>query len=243
MREALSYSFLIPPTIFIVISLCGAIIVLLRPRTGAMIVLASSIFLYLFATPAVSMLLVQHLTSLVPISNVALTNSQAIVVPGVDIKWGNGADIPSYVGLQTLERLARTAQLYRRLRLPVVVSGGGRSGISLANLMRQELEQNFQIPVQYVEDKSFNTYENALYTSRVLKADNINNVIVVAQARDMPRILWSFRKVGMNPAPYVLRDKSTGLGVWEFLPSTRALLESFYAMHEMIGLAYYKVFY
>jgi uncharacterized SAM-binding protein YcdF (DUF218 family) len=243
MREILSYSFFDPPTIFIVISVAGALIALSRPRPGAMIVLVSSIFLYLFATPAVSMFLVQHLTSLVPRTNVDLADSQAIVILGVDIKWGNDAEIPDTVGLQTLERLARAAQLYRRLRLPIAVSGGGHSGTSLAKLMRQELENNFQVPVRYIEDSSRNTFENALYSSRILKKENINNVIVVAQARDMPRILWSFSKVGMNAVPFTLGEGFKGVDVRDFLPSAKSFLDSFYAMHEIVGLAYYKIFY
>jgi uncharacterized SAM-binding protein YcdF (DUF218 family) len=243
MREIFSYSFLEIPTIFIVINLTGALIALSRPRPGAMIALVSSILLYLFATPAVSMFLVQRLTSLVPTTNVDLANSQAIVVLGVDIKWANHAGISDTVGLQTLERLARAAQLYRRLRLPIVVSGGGHSGISLANLMRQELEHNFLVPVRYIENNSRNTFENALYSSKILKSENISNVIIVAQARDMPRILWSFGRVGMNAVPFALEERFEGVDFWDFMPSAKSFLDSFYAMHEIIGLAYYEIFY
>jgi uncharacterized SAM-binding protein YcdF (DUF218 family) len=169
MRETFSYSFVMPPTIFIVVSLAGAMIAFVRPRFGIILSLSSGIFLYLFATPAVSMLLMQQLVSLVP-TKVDFTDAQAIVVPCVDVKWGNGADIPDSVGVQTLERLASAARLYRRLRLPVLVSGGGSPDHpnSAASLMHQELEQNFSVPVQFVEDQSHDTFENGLYTSQML---------------------------------------------------------------------------
>jgi uncharacterized SAM-binding protein YcdF (DUF218 family) len=188
MREILSYSFVMPPTIFIVISLSGAIIAFVRPRFGIILSLSSGIFLYLFATPAVSMLLMHQLVSLVP-TKVDFTDAQAIVVPGVDVKWGNDADIPDSVGVLTLERLASAAQLYRRLRLPVLVSGGGDPGHpnnSLANLMRLELEQNFHVVVQFFEEKSRNTFEQGLYTSHILKESKICNVIVIAQEKAYP---------------------------------------------------------
>src|SRR5271170_5342305 len=102
MLEIFSYSFVMPPTIFIVISLLGAIIDFVRPAFGIILSLSSDIFLYLFATPAVSLLLMQQLVSLVP-AKVDFTNAQAIVVPGVDVNWGNGADIPNSVGTLTLE--------------------------------------------------------------------------------------------------------------------------------------------
>jgi uncharacterized SAM-binding protein YcdF (DUF218 family) len=246
MRDIFSYSFVMPPTIFIVISLSGAIIALVRPRFGIILSLSSGIFLYLFATPVVSMLLMQQLVSLVP-TKVDFTDAQAIVVPGVDVKWGNGADIPDSVGVLTLERLASAAQLYRRLRLPILVSGGGDLGhpnMSQANLMRLEFENNFYVPVQFSEEKSRNTFENALYASQILAKIGIHNVIIVAQERDMPRLLWSFTKVGLRPMPFSLRKKlSTTAEINDFLPSANAFLESYYEIHEIMGLLYYEIFY
>jgi uncharacterized SAM-binding protein YcdF (DUF218 family) len=244
MRETFSYSFVMPPTIFIVVSLAGAMIAFVRPRFGIILSLSSGIFLYLFATPAVSMLLMQQLVSLVP-TKVDFTDAQAIVVPCVDVKWGNGADIPDSVGVLTLERLASAARLYRRLRLPVLVSGGGSPDHpnSAASLMHQELEQNFSVPVQFVEDQSHDTFENGLYTSQMLKKTGIYNVIIVAQARDMPRLLWSFSRVGLRPMPFSTKEPIFGAPeIEDFLPSAKDLLESYYEMHELIGLLYYKIF-
>ena len=244
MREILSYSFLMPPTIFIVLSLSGAIIALVRPRFGIILSLSSGISLYLFATPAVSTLLMQQLVSVVP-TKVDFTDAQAIVIPCVDVRWGNGADIPDSVGVLTLERLASAARLYRRLRLPVLVSGGeapGRSNSSLANLMRLELEQNFDVPVQFLEEKSQNTFENGFYSSQILKKMEIYNVIVVAQERDIPRLLWSFSRVGLHPMPFAVKEPPFEASeIHNFLPSAKAFLESYYDMHEMIGLLYYKI--
>jgi uncharacterized SAM-binding protein YcdF (DUF218 family) len=246
MREILSYSFVMPPTIFIVINLSGAIIAFIRPRFGIILSLSSGLFLYLFATPAVSMLLMHQLVSLVP-TKVDFTDAQAIVVPGVDVKWGNDPDIPDSVGVLTLERLASAAQLYRRLRLPVLVSGGGDPGHpndSLANLMRLELEQNFHVAVQFLEEKSQNTFEQGLYTAHILEESRIYDVIVVAQERDMPRLLWSFARVGLHPVPFSLREKLFWASeINDFLPSAKAFLESYYEMHEIIGLLCYKLFY
>jgi uncharacterized SAM-binding protein YcdF (DUF218 family) len=246
MREIFTYSFIIPPTILIAISLAGAMIALIRPRFGIILCLSSSVFLYLFATPAVSMLLMQQLVPVVR-TNVDFTDAQAIVVPSVDVKWGNDADIPNAVGELTLERLASAARLYRRLRLPIVVNGAGvpdHPNVSAAKLMREELEQNFHVPVQFIEEQSHNTFEHGFYTSQMVKGIGIYNVIIVAQARDIPRLLWSFSKVGLHPMPFPLREPLyESLEIQDFLPSAKAFLESYYEMHELIGLAYYKTFY
>jgi len=244
MRELLSYSFVMPPTIFIVGCLAGALIGLGHPRIGTIVALPSSILLYLFAMPAVSTLLTDELVMSVPTSP-DLARAQAIVVLGADYKFGDGVGIPDSVGLLTLERLAAAARLYRRLRLPVVVSGGLVTGseVPLAILMREELEQDFSIPVKWVEDRSRNTYQNALYTAELIKAANISAVILVTQASDMRRALWSFNRVGLDALPFSPPETIQSINFRDFLPSAHALYQSFYALHEIIGLAVYRIYY
>ncbi len=244
MRELLSYSFLMPPTIFIVGCLAGALIGLVLPRMGTVVVLTSSILLYLFATPAVSDFLTDELVMSVPTSP-DLAGAQAIVVLGGDYKYGDGILVPDSVGLLTFERLEAAARLYRRLRLPVVVTGGpaDASDVSLAKLMREDLQEDFSIPVEWVEGRSRTTYENALYTADLIKPANISTVIVVTQAWHMPRALWSFNRVGLHALPFSPPEAIRSIDLQDFLPSARALHQSFYAVHEIIGLAYYRIFY
>ena len=243
MREILSYSFVLPPTIFIVVCLIGALISLASARVGTKVVLVSSIFLYLLAMPAVSTFLFDELGMLVP-ANVDLARAQAIVVLGGDVKYGNGVGVPNSVGLLTLDRLAEAARLYRRLQLPILVSGGpvARSGPSLASLMQEVLEIDFHIPVKWTETKSRTTFENAVFTSQILRAENIDAAIIVTQPWHMPRALWSFNRVGFHALPFSNQATSQSLEIQDFFPSARAFHDSFYAFHEIIGLGYYKFF-
>jgi uncharacterized SAM-binding protein YcdF (DUF218 family) len=194
----------------------------------------------------VSSLLVDQLSSRVP-RNVDFTASQAIVVVGVDVNWGNGVDVPDTVGVLTLERLAGAAQLYRRLHRPIAVSGAGavdHPSVSVASLMGRVLEDDFATPVQFFEDESHNTFENALFTGKILAKHNIQEVVIVAQASDMLRLLWAFRRVGLDPMPFITNSKSyRGLTYRDFVPSTSALNQSYVALHEIIGLAYYILVY
>jgi uncharacterized SAM-binding protein YcdF (DUF218 family) len=241
MREMLSYSFLMPPTIFIALCLAGAFITLFYPRAGTKLVFASSILLYLFATPAASGFLVRQLVSPGP-TDAELIAAQAIVVPGADTRFGDGASVPDTVGLLTLDRLASAAELYRRLHVPIVVSGGKArdNSVPLADLMRHELEQNFLVPVTYEEDKSHTTYENALYSSKILREHNIFSAIIVVQDLDAARVAWSFQKFGIQPTVYMTHKPYYKYIISDFVPSSQAMLESFYASHEIIGLLYYK---
>lgn len=245
MRETLSYSSVMPPTIFIFSTIIAGLICLVWRRAGALIALASGCCLYLFAMPIVPELLQQEFLPM-PSRNFALADAQAIVVPCVDVTWGNGADHPNEIGPLTLQRLATAVRLYRRLQLPIIVSGAGSSkhpGATLATLMRDELEHDFSTPVQYVEDEAHNTFEHAVYTSRILRKKGIRNVIVTSNVRDAPRLIWSFRKVGLDA---ISSDESKELRHFEaqdFLPSANAFLESYYVIHEILGSIYYRFAY
>jgi uncharacterized SAM-binding protein YcdF (DUF218 family) len=152
--------------------------------------------------------------------------------------------VPDTVGRLTLERLAEAARQQRRLGLPILVSGGGPPGASLAELMSRALQEDFRVPVQWREERSQNTFENALYSAEILRNAGIHGALVIAHPWDMARALWSFRAVGypVVPSP-VPEGGSPPLSVAAFLPQVPALLESYYALHELIGLAWYRVRY
>jgi len=64
----------------------------------------------------------------------------------------------------------------------------------------------------------------------------------VTHAWHMRRSLLSFRHFGMEAvAAPVRRDPWPSLRPEEFLPRTSAWVNSFYAMHEWVGLAYYSI--
>src|SRR5690349_21095058 len=123
MASVFSFGFLAPPTIFISLCLAGALVALVWRRTGVALVLASSLCLYAAATPALSSYLLQRVEARLP-RNADLGAAQAIIVLGGDVRRGDGADLPDRLGPLSLERVAFGAQAYRRLHLPVVVSGG-----------------------------------------------------------------------------------------------------------------------
>jgi uncharacterized SAM-binding protein YcdF (DUF218 family) len=244
MYSLISYGFLAPPNILIVLCFAGALLSLVCRRAGIIVALAASFSLYVAATPAFSSYLLWYIESQISESK-DLDIAQAIVVLGVDIRHGRGV-ISDRLGPQSLERLAMAAEAHHLLHLPVAVSGGriSDSQASIAELMKTALKQLFAVPVAWSEDRSQTTHENAAHTEKLLRESNIGIVVVVAQARDLPRIIWSFERVGLRALPWPAPRTTLKIDrMGDFLPSAGALNESFYALHELMGIVYYQVQY
>jgi uncharacterized SAM-binding protein YcdF (DUF218 family) len=244
MRGVIEYGFLAPPTVFIEFCLLGAAIALVWRRTGVLVALSGSLCLFVVATPAFSSCLLVWLESNIP-KDIDLSAAQAIVILGSDLR-ANDTATPESLGPQTLERLFFAADAYRQLRLPIAVSGGpiSNSGTPIAEMMRSALERYFAIPVTWTESESRTTYENAVFTTRLLQKINVRTVIVVTQARDEPRAIWSFERAGLVALPWTSpRAKLKIRRISDFLPNISSLEESYYTFHELIGAIYYRLRY
>ena len=123
MQHFFSFGFLALLTVFIALSLVGALIALRWRRVGAAVVLASSLCLFAASTPALSSLLLRQAEAGLP-RDVRFQGAQAIVVLAAGVRLGDGAEIPDRLGPRAFERLALAAEAHRRLRLPIAVSGG-----------------------------------------------------------------------------------------------------------------------
>ena len=157
------------------------------------------------------------------------------------------------VGPLTLERLAEAARQERRLGLPVLVSGGRpdqKTNDTLAGMMSAALQNDFGVPVRWLEDRSRNTFENAAFSAEILRRANVPSALLVVQSWEMARALWSFRAVGYPVIPAAPLQLAPGeqaneraappLTVSSFFPQVPALLVSYNALHELIGLGWYR---
>ncbi|MGH6995229.1 MAG: YdcF family protein [Stellaceae bacterium] len=243
----LAYSFLMPPTVFIVTAFAGIVLTAFAKtrRWGIAVGLVSVGTLYVFATPLVSLMLlraVEHEVNATPPDAAA---AQAIVVLSGDIHHGNGGNVPDTVGRLTLERLDRAAELYRRDKLPILVTGGpvGDSRESMAALMARTLTDDFDVPVAWREERSQTTFENAEFSAQILRAQHIHTVLVVTQPWHMPRALWAFARAKIDAIPAATERTyiKTPIDAAMLLPQSTALTDSFYALHEILGLIYYRL--
>lgn len=230
--------------------LCGAGLLLARkwPRTGFALSILSLLLLVVFSTPAGARLLVAPLER----QSAVLTSpreagGQAIVVLGGGrtsnaLEYG-GKDIPSYMALV---RLRYAARLHRETGLPILVTGGVPEAAdeSEAALMARSLREDFSVPVKWLEEESRNTAENALFSARMLKQAGVTRILLVTDAIHMPRSREIFAAAGLDviAAPTALLA-SGDRRVSDFIPGGEGLRRSHYALHEWVGIAWYRLRY
>ena len=242
----LSYSSSVPPNLFILLALVGVLAAWWRKPLGLAVATAAIGYLYLVSMPLVAGVLMRS-TETIAKGEPALpagTSPGAIIVLATDARYNDGE--PEAVGPLTLERLAAAARQQRRLGLPILVSGGppDRPETSLAALMSKALEEDFSVPVGWREDRSLNTFENASFSAAILRQAGVLSALVVAHPWDMARALWSFRAVGYPVVPLpTFEDHGWSISALSLLPQIPALKDSYYALHELIGLGWYRVRY
>jgi uncharacterized SAM-binding protein YcdF (DUF218 family) len=76
--------------------------------------------------------------------------------------------------------------------------------------MKESFEQDFHIPVQWVEDQSRNTTENAQFSATILKQKAFR-LYLVTHACISPRARAAFEKMGMTVSqpPWVCRPEES----------------------------------
>lgn len=173
---------------------------------------------------------------------------EAIVILGAGLYTNApeyGGDSPSGT---LLVRLRYAATLARRTGLPLLATGGRvfGAGSSEASVMRAVLEDEFGVPVRWLEEASRNTAENARESARILLPAGIKRVFVVTHALHMPRAMASFRRAGLEPvaAPtrFITRPRGRPL-LLDAFPTYGALSVSAQALHEYLGMAWYRLRY
>jgi uncharacterized SAM-binding protein YcdF (DUF218 family) len=247
---SVSYSALIPPALFILLAALGIVLAWRWRRVGLTLATVAILALYAVSTPAVAFLLIRsadRMTGTVPAARSAQPPG-AIVVLAADARPTGDPRHPLTVGPLTLQRIFAAAQDARRLKLPVLVSGGPvgeHQPESLALLMAGALQQEFGIPVRWREERSTNTFQNALYSARILRQAGIGAAYVVTHRWHMARALYAFRRAGypVVPLPFGKEPMHFAPEPDDLLPSMPALHESYFALHELIGLAWYRLRY
>lgn len=237
---------LLPPLNLVLVCAAGLLLRRRWPRTGLALVTGALIALIVFSTPAGALLFVAPLEQrTAPIASARDTGAQAIVV----LSGGRLENAPEYDGkdipsLTALARLRYAAKLHRETGLPLLVTGGAPDGSAEAEAvgMARTLQDDFAVPVKWIEEKSDNTAESAAFSATILRQAGIRRILLVTDAMHMPRSQAIFGRTGLEivAAPTILLSRAS-LKPLYFVPSGEGLRRTHYAIHEWIGIVWYSL--
>jgi len=95
----------------------------------------------------------------------------------------------------------------------------------------------------FQESESRTTYENALFAIEEIRQQGYQEIILVTSALHMRRSVQSFEnnEVTIIPAPVNYLFENTQPGLLNILPNRFSFDHNLRALHEWIGLLYYKI--
>jgi len=238
-------AFLLPPLSLLLLLALGMFLLYRGHKLAKPLILASFGMLWVASTPYFAEGALHLLEAQTTPLTGQLQAADAIVILG----GGTYFHAPEYSGQdtisdQTLPRLRYGAKLHRENGMPILVTGGKPLGndLSEAQQMRASLQQDFRVPVRWIEEESANTLENARNSFQVLQKTGIERIYLVTHAWHMPRAALSFRHAGFKvveaPVAFTTRYQTSLL---TFLPHAEALRDSKIFVHEVIGLLWYRL--
>jgi uncharacterized SAM-binding protein YcdF (DUF218 family) len=216
-------------------------------------VLAVSATVALLSLPLTTQFLMDRLEIFPPIT----PSSLAVAMPDapgaiVILSAGRRTYAPEF-GTETLdelslERVRYGALLAKETGLPVLVSGGlgGEGRPALAALMAGALRADYGIEARWLESRSVNTAENAIFSSEILRSAGIRRVILVTHAWHMKRASAAFLANGMSvlPGPTAFYGPAGDEdSLLRFVPRVASLRMSAFALHEIVGSQWYRLRY
>jgi len=150
----------------------------------------------------------------------------------------------NYLSESSLSRLFAVYKLYSFKKLPIILTGGSvlnmkaDSMIALKNLIFLGVDEN----KIFYEDKSKDTYENAVYSKEICDKNGFNKPVIVTESLHIPRSILSFKKagfsnVGVYPSVYYCNK----LSFKDFLPSDFYFHKKYF--HEVLGYIFYEIYY
>lgn len=233
--------------------LCGLILLLAsrevlrwRSRRNGLVGLAALLGLFLWSWPPSTALLAYTLERWYPVTPIPAGDAEAIVVLGANVYPPDASQPEPLPGYSTFLRCQHAAWLYRNWKtLPVVASGGvNSSGVVIADVMLRTLRQaGVPDSMIWAERTSTSTYQNALFTARLLQSKQIHRIALVTEAYHLLRSVQCFRKQGIDVVPAGCNYRYLQFtGEWkEFFPSPQMIGFNEDSLHEWAGLGWYRL--
>jgi uncharacterized SAM-binding protein YcdF (DUF218 family) len=244
-------SWFLPPGINFLIATLGFFLWFYSRMAGGILMMAGVLSLWLLSMPIIAYNLVNSLQNKYPILTAddlknPKIHSAIVVLDGgdaVQAEYNNKHTVSDF----TLHRINYAVYLQRQTHLPIILSGGksNGSGESSTALMSASLRDNFNIKADYIEDKSLTTADESRFLRPILKQNKFDEIYLVTNAWHIPRSVYIFKCAGIKviPAPMGHYVYGPGYALISYFPNMDALYASSIAIHEFIGLIWYRVHY
>lgn len=180
-----------------------------------------------------------------PVEHPVMTGRTAIILLGAGTRrHGDGPLVPPADGFA---RIARTAELYSACKhtasaCTVIVSGGDpqHHGATEADIYaRYLLARGVANDDLIRENRSRTTYENAKFTTSILRSRHDDALILVTSSYQMRRALLDFARFGCAPQPVFANRRDAERG---WLPRQRNVANGELALHEIGGVVQFYVY-
>ncbi len=243
LTKVISQALLLPLNFLILLVISYFLLKGKYKKSGQTLFAVSIVALSVLSMPAVSDKLIRSLEIYPAMQGSDTHGAQAIVVLGGGVYLDQPEYQASSLSAAGLQRVTYAAYLYQKTHLPILATGGSPfGGEAEADVMRREMAQIFNVPVKWVESKSDTTRQNAQMSWELLHKEGITKILLVTHAWHMRRAKASFERAGFTvvPAPTVFQNVPRN-SILQFIPQVGALEGSNTALHEWIGIAWYKL--
>ncbi|MDI6863617.1 MAG: YdcF family protein [Pseudothermotoga sp.] len=235
-------AFILPPGLFVTVPLVLGLVWFKSSKGKASLLLLFSLFAYVLTTSTGTFLFVRPLEKSFR-KEIPQRCDAIIVLGGGVLKGPEGYELRPH----TFKRLIEGVELAKTYNAFLIVSGGTLPGSSQqpeATIMAQ-LAQRFEVPNEkvLVDAESKNTYENAKNVAKIVKELNLKELVLVTSAVHMKRAKMSFEKFKVRVHPYPV-DYLCDYGPvsWiDFVPTKESLEANMLALHEIVGLLWYRL--
>lgn len=231
------------PMIFILILIFSGVSVIIKKTKTGLILLISGICMYLMSITPIINLLASNLENIL-FKNVTVQTDAYVLLGGGSIQ----NEFVSEPSRSAMKRIVKTAEVYRTNPKPIFISGGKifDSSLSEGQVYKEVLVKLGVLPEDIIlENKSRNTYENALYTKEKIDESGIKNISIVTSALHMPRSYSEFSKVFKDSqiepikCDYITDIRESNIN--NYIPKYQNMMLFNSIVWEYVGIVYYKL--
>jgi uncharacterized SAM-binding protein YcdF (DUF218 family) len=221
-----------------------------RRRTGLLAVAVACIGLYAVSTDFVA----QRLSGLLerqypPVPVASLPRADAIILLG-------GMTDPALPPRQApdlnehADRAVLASDLYKAGKAPLIIATGGNwlygPGVESEATDMAAILTRLGVPPSAIllEQQALDTAGNASYSARIMATHHLMTALLVTSGVHMPRAVAAFRAAGVSVTPAatdIVDVRTVHFPFRYFQPRPQALTQTSEALHELIGMLYYRL--